>query len=135
MAEVSVDKNTGRVRVKRIVCVQEMGLCVNPEGAKLQMEGAITMGLGYALSEEVRFQGGEILDSNFGTYAIPRFSWLPEIETVILDAKASPCQGGGEPPIIGMGAVIANAVFDATGARVLQLPMTPDRVKEALPRS
>jgi len=107
-------------------------LCVNPEGARLQMEGAITMGLGYALSEEVRFKGGEILDSNFDTYTIPRFSWLPEIETVILDAQDSPPQGGGEPPIICMGAVIANAVFDATGARLLQLPMTPERVKDAL---
>jgi isoquinoline 1-oxidoreductase len=134
MAEVVVDNNTGNIRVKRVVCAQEMGLCVNPEGAKLQMEGAITMGLGYALSEEVRFTGGEILDSNFDTYAIPRFSWLPEIQTVILDAKASPCQGGGEPPIICMGGVIANAVFDATGARLLQLPMTPERVKNALPR-
>jgi CO/xanthine dehydrogenase Mo-binding subunit len=134
MAEVAVDKSTGSIRVKRVVCAQEMGLCVNPEGAKLQMEGASTMGLGYALSEEVRFQGGEILDSNFDTYSIPRFSWLPEIETVILDAKASPCQGGGEPPIICMGAVIANAVFDATGARLLQLPMTPERVKDALSR-
>jgi CO/xanthine dehydrogenase Mo-binding subunit len=109
-----------------------MGLCVNPEGARLQMEGAITMGLGYALSEEIRFKGGEILHSNFDTYTIPHFSWLPEIETVILDAKDSPPQGGGEPPIIGMGAVIANAVFDATGARLLQLPMTPERVKDAL---
>jgi nicotinate dehydrogenase subunit B len=134
MAEVVVDKNTGNVRVKRVVCAQEMGLCVNPEGARLQMEGAITMGLGYALSEEVRFQGGEILDSNFDTYKIPRFSWLPEIETVILDAKDSPPQGGGEPPIICVGAVIANAVFDATGARLLQLPMTPERVKDALSR-
>ncbi|MGO8736989.1 MAG: molybdopterin cofactor-binding domain-containing protein [Terriglobia bacterium] len=134
MAEVVVDKNTGNVRVKRVVCAQEMGLCVNPEGARLQMEGAITMGLGYALSEEVRFKGGEILDSNFDTYTIPRFSWLPEIETVILDAKDSPPQGGGEPPIICVGAVIANALFDATGARLLQLPMTPERVKEALSR-
>jgi CO/xanthine dehydrogenase Mo-binding subunit len=134
MAEVVADTNTGNIRVKRVACAQEMGLCVNPEGAKLQMEGAITMGLGYALSEEVRFKGGEILDSNFDTYAIPRFSWLPEIETVILDAKASPSQGGGEPPIICMGGVIANAVFDATGARLLQLPMTPDRVKDALSR-
>jgi isoquinoline 1-oxidoreductase len=134
MAEVAVDKNTGNVRVKWVVCAQEMGLCVNPEGARLQMEGAITMGLGYALSEEVRFQGGEILDSNFDTYTIPRFSWLPEIETVILDAKDSPPQGGGEPPIICVGAVIANAVFDATGARLLQLPMTPERVKDALSR-
>ena len=132
MAEVAVDKNTGSVRVKRVVCAQEMGLCVNPEGARLQMEGGITMGLGYALSEEVRFKGGEILHSNFDTYTIPRFSWLPRIETVIVDAKDSPSQGGGEPPIICMGALIANAVFDATGARLLQLPMTPERMKDAL---
>jgi isoquinoline 1-oxidoreductase len=131
MAEVAVDKNTGSVQVKRVVCAQEMGLCVNPEGARLQMEGGITMGLGYALSEEVRFKGGEILHSNFDTYTIPHFSWLPRIETVIVDAKDSPPQGGGEPPIICMGALIANAVFDATGARLLQLPMTPERVKDA----
>lgn len=134
MAEVEVDKNTGSVRVKRVVCAQDMGLCVNPEGARLQMEGAITMGLGYALSEEVRFTGGEIHDSNFDTYTIPHFSWLPEIETVIIDAKDSPAQGGGEPAIICMGALIANAVFDATGARLLQLPMTPERIKAALSR-
>ena len=135
MAEVEVDKNTGQVQVKRIVCAQEMGLCVNPEGAQLQMEGAITMGLGYALTEEIRFKGGEILDSNFDTYTIPHFSWLPEIETVILDAKDSPAQGGGEPAVICMGALLANAVFDATGARLLQLPMTPERIKDALSRS
>jgi CO/xanthine dehydrogenase Mo-binding subunit len=134
MAEVAVEENTGSVQVKRVVCAQEMGLCVNPEGARLQMEGGITMGLGYALSEEIRFQDGEILHSNFDTYTIPRFSWLPEIETVILDPKDSPPQGGGTPPIICMGALIANAVFDATGARVLQLPMTPERIKEALSR-
>jgi isoquinoline 1-oxidoreductase len=134
MAEVEVDKNTGSVRVKRVACAQDMGLCINPEGARLQMEGSITMGLGYTLTEEVRFTGGEIHDSNFDTYTIPHFSWLPEIETVIIDANDSPAQGGGEPAIICMGAVIANAVFDATGARLLQLPMTPERIKAALPR-
>jgi isoquinoline 1-oxidoreductase len=132
MAQVAVNERTGSIVVERVVCAQEMGLCVNPEGARLQMEGAITMGLGYALSEEVRFKGGEILHTNFDTYTIPRFSWLPRIETVILDAKDSPPQGGGEPPIICMGALIANAVFDATGARLLQLPMTPERIKDAL---
>jgi CO/xanthine dehydrogenase Mo-binding subunit len=135
MAEVAVDKNTGNVQVKRVLCAQEMGLCINPEGARLQMEGCITMGLGYALAEEVRFTGGEIHDTNFDTYTIPHFSWLPEIETVILDAKDSPAQGGGEPAIICMGALIANAVYDATGARLLQLPMTPERIKAALPRA
>jgi CO/xanthine dehydrogenase Mo-binding subunit len=134
MAEVAVDKQTGRVQVKRVVCAQEMGLCVNPEGARLQMEGAITMGLGYALTEEIRFTGGDIHDSNFDTYKIPSFSWLPEIDTVIVDAKDSPPQGGGEPAVICMGGLIANAVFDATGARLLQLPMTPERIKDTLSR-
>jgi isoquinoline 1-oxidoreductase len=134
MAEVEVDKNTGGVRVKRVVCAQDMGLCVNPEGARLQIEGAITMGLGYGLTEEVRFTGGEIHDSNFDTYKIPSFSWLPEIDSVIVDAKESPPQGGGEPAVICMGGLIANAVFDATGARLLQLPMTPKRIKDALSR-
>jgi nicotinate dehydrogenase subunit B len=132
IAEVEVDKTSGAVQVKRVVCSQEMGLVVNPEGAKIQMEGCITMGMGYALAEEVHFNGGEVRDLNFGTYKIPRFSWLPEIDTVIIDAKDSPPQGGGEPAIIGMGAVLANAVFDATGARVFQLPMTPERIKEAI---
>jgi len=131
MAEVEVDKR-GVVQVKRVVCAQDMGLSINPEGAKMQIEGCITMGLGYALTEEIHFNGGEIFDLNFDTYEIPRFSWLPKIETVLIDAKDSPPQGGGEPAIICMGAVVANAIYDATGARLFQLPMTPERIKEAM---
>jgi len=130
MAEVEVDKN-GHVQVKRVVCAQDMGLVINPQGATLQVESCVTMGLGYALAEEIRFKGGEILDSNFDTYEITRFSWAPEIETVLIDSDASP-QGGGEPAIICMGGVVANAIFDATGARLFQLPMTPARIKEAM---
>ncbi len=81
MAEASVDKELGRVRVKRILCAQDMGLSVNPEGAKIQMEGCVTMGLGYCLGEEIRFKGSKVLDNNFDTYQIPKFSWVPEIET------------------------------------------------------
>ncbi len=132
IAEVEVDKKKGTVQVKRVVCAQEMGLCVNPAGAKLQMEGCITMGLGYALTEEIHFKGGEILDTNFDTYEITRFSWQPKIETVIIDAKDSAPQGGGEPAIVCMGAVVANAIYDAIGARLFQLPMTPDRIKKAI---
>jgi CO/xanthine dehydrogenase Mo-binding subunit len=132
MAEVEVDKATGNVKVKRVVSVQDMGLVVNPEGATIQMEGCVTMGLGYALREGLRFKGGEILDVNFDTYEIPRFSWVPNIETVLIDNQNADPQGGGEPAIITMGGVIANAIYDATGARVFQLPMTPERVKEAL---
>ena len=132
IAEVQVDKATGNVKVKRVVCVQNMGLAVNPEGATIQMEGCITMGLGYALKEHIRFEGQAVLDANFDTYEIPRFSWLPEIETVIIDNKDTDPQGGGEPAIIIMGAVLANAIYDATGARLFQLPMTPERIKEAM---
>lgn len=132
MAEVEVDEKTGSVQVKRVVCAQDMGLVINPEGARIQMEGCITMGLGYALTEEIRFRGGEVLDRNFDTYELPRFSWLPQIETVFVEDKNADPQGGGEPAIITMGAVVANAIYDATGVRLFQLPMTPERVKEAL---
>ncbi len=132
MAEVEVDQESGRVWVRRIVCAQDMGLVINPEGAKLQMEGCLTMGLGYTLTEEVRFNGGQILDRNFDTYEIPRFSWLPKTETVLVENPDVPPQGGGEPPIVCMGGVIANAIFDATGARLFELPMTRERIKRAL---
>ncbi|MHC4159166.1 MAG: molybdopterin cofactor-binding domain-containing protein [Planctomycetota bacterium] len=132
IAEVEVDKNKGRVRVKRVVCAQDMGLVVNPQGAELQVEGCITMALGYVFSEELHFKGGEILDLNFNTYELPRFSQVPKMETVLIKADDMPPQGGGEPGIICMGAAVANAIYDATGARVFQLPMTPKRVKQAL---
>jgi CO/xanthine dehydrogenase Mo-binding subunit len=134
MAEVAVDKKTGRIQVKRVVCAMDEGVVVNPEGTRQQMEGCITMGLGYALTEELRFHNGQLVDTNFDTYELPRFSWLPKIETVLIDNPKLPAQSCGEPPIITMGAVIANAVFDATGARLYQLPMSPSRVLEALKR-
>jgi nicotinate dehydrogenase subunit B len=137
MAEVDVDKRTGRVQVKRVFCAQDMGLSINPEGSKIQMEGCITMGLGYALTEDVRFKGGRVLERNFDTYEIPRFSVVPKIETFILDLKDERAQGGGEPAIICIGALIANAIFDAAGIRVFQLPMSTQRVRAAsaaLPR-
>ena len=132
IAEVAVDKSTGAVRVKRVVCAQDMGLVINPEGATIQMEGCIMMGLGYALTERVKFRGAEILNQNFDSYEIPRFSWMPKIETVILDDKGADPQGGGEPAIVVMGGLIANTIYDAVGVRLYQLPMTPERIKEAL---
>jgi nicotinate dehydrogenase subunit B len=132
MAEVAVDAQTGEVRVKRIVCAQDMGIVVNPDGAKMQIEGGLTMGLGYTLAEELRFRGGEILDRNFDSYRLPRFSWVPRIEAVLVPNDQLPPQGGGEPAITTTGAVIANAVYDAIGVRILRLPMTPERVLAAI---
>jgi isoquinoline 1-oxidoreductase len=132
MAEVEVDKGTGKVWVKRVVCAQDMGEIINPQGAQLQLESCITMGLGSALTEEIRFKGGKILDENFDTYELPRFSWLPEIETVLVENPDLAPQGCGEPAITTMGAVLANAVYDAIGVRMFELPMTPERVRKAL---
>ena len=135
MAEVSVDKATGKVTVHRMVVAMDPGFVVNPDGALQQMEGATTMGLGYALTEGLRFQGGKILDRNFDTYELPRFSGLPKIECILVETPGAPAQGCAEPPVVTVGAVLANAIFDAAGARLLELPMTPARVKDALKRT
>jgi nicotinate dehydrogenase subunit B len=132
MAEVRVDPADGTVRVERIVCAQDMGIVVNPEGARMQMEGSISMGLGYTFTEELRFRGGTMLDTNFKTYRLPRHSRIPRIETVLVKNDDLAPQGGGEPAIVATGAVIANAFFDATGARIDRLPLTPERVKKAV---
>jgi CO/xanthine dehydrogenase Mo-binding subunit len=132
MAEIKVDKNTGKIQVIRVVLAEDMGPVINPEGAKMQIEGGITMGLGYCLSEEIHFKGGEIKDLSFSSYEIPQFSWLPAIEAVLIDNPDIPPSGGGEPPIVGMGGLIANALFDATGVRLNRLPLTPERIIERL---
>lgn len=132
IVEVKVDKTTGKVRVLRVACAQDMGLCVNPQGALIQMEGCIQMALGYTFTEEIRFEGGNIKNRGFDTYEIPRFSWTPKMECVILDRLNMPPKGGGEPAIITVGAAVANAIFDATGARLYRMPMTPARVLEAI---
>ncbi|MCC7009694.1 MAG: xanthine dehydrogenase family protein molybdopterin-binding subunit [Acidobacteria bacterium] len=131
MAEVEVDRTTGRVQVVRVVCAQDNGITINPDGLEQQIVGGMMQGLGYVLTEEVHFKNGDVTDRNFGTYQLPRFSWMPKLQAVIVKSDL-PAQGGGEPSVVPMGAVIANAVFDAIGVRMRQLPMTPARVLEAL---
>ena len=128
MAEVEVDKAKGTVRVLRVVCAQDTGEVINPEGTRMQIEGCITMGLGYCLTEEVRFKDGRVLDENYDSYEIPRFSWLPQIEVILVDNADLAPQGCGEPAITVMGAVVANAIHDAVGVRMFTLPMTPARI-------
>lgn len=132
MAEVTVNRQNGQIKVERVVCAQDTGEMINPEGIRMQIESCITMGLGYCMTEEIRFKGGRVLDENFDTYEIPRFSWLPKIEPVLVDNPEMAPQGCGEPSITSMGAVIANAVYDAIGVRQFTLPMTPSRIKATL---
>jgi nicotinate dehydrogenase subunit B len=132
IAQVSVNKSTGKVKVERVVCAQDMGEIINPQGAVLQIEGGITMGISAALSEEIKFSGGKILTESFGAYHITRFSEAPVIDAVLVDNPGLPPQGCGEPAITTVGAALANAIFDAAGARLYTLPMTPERILAAI---
>jgi isoquinoline 1-oxidoreductase len=128
-AEVRVDKQSGDVRVVRVVTAFECGAIVNPDGLRNQIEGANIMGLGGALFESVKFENGKILNARFSTYRVPRFSDLPAIEVVLLDRKDIPSAGAGETPIVGIAPAIGNAIFNATGVRLRSMPMVPYGVK------
>lgn len=136
MVEVKVDTETGDVQAIKAVVSQDMGMCVNPQGSIIQAEGCVTMGMGYALAEDIEFKGGDVITANFDTYQLPLFSWIPEtIDTVILDRQDQAPQGGGEPAIICMGGALANAIYDACGSRVYRMPMTPERVLAGMPKA
>ena len=133
IAEVKVNAETGEVKVIRAVVGQDMGQVINPQGTAIQAEGCVNMGLGYSLSEDVEFDWGEVKTNSFGNYDLPLFSTIPEIiESHSVDAMDEPPQGGGEPAIISVGGAVANAVFDACGARVFRMPITRERVLAAL---
>jgi nicotinate dehydrogenase subunit B len=132
IVQVDVNTKTGHVQVNKCVCAQDMGLVVNPHGATIQTEGGVTMGLGYALTEDVEFDGGKIDSRNFDDYKITTFSMTPVIESYFIEDPEAAPQGGGEPAIIAVGGAVANAIFDACGARVTRMPMTPERILKSL---
>jgi isoquinoline 1-oxidoreductase len=128
-AEVAIDRPTGKVRVVRLVNAFECGAVVNPDHLKNQVEGAVVMGLGGALFEAIRFGDDKILNPKFSRYRVPRFSDVPQLETVLLDRKDLPSAGAGETPIIAVAPAIGNAIFRAAGVRLVSLPMAPNGVK------
>jgi nicotinate dehydrogenase subunit B len=132
MAEIEVNRSTGHVQVKRVVFGFDQGLTINPDCMRQQMEGGMTMGMGYAFGEEVRFADGEVFTRSYETYPTPRFSWLPRIETILIDNHDAPAEGGGEGVIVSCGGLYANAVCDAIGVRLTRLPMTPESIRKAL---
>jgi isoquinoline 1-oxidoreductase len=122
-AEVAVDPKTGAVKVLRAVVAFECGAVVNPEHLRNQVEGAIVMGLGGALFEEIQFGEGKIVTNRLSKYRVPRFADIPVIESVLLDRKDIVSAGAGETPIVGIAPAIGNAIFDATGTRIRRLPL------------
>ncbi len=139
IADVEVDEETGQVRVLRVVAVHDVGRVLNPKGLSSQLYGGILQGLGYGLTEERRVDEhlGVVVNANLEDYKIPTMADAPQMlvgAVNLADTAANHIgsKGAGEPPIIPTAAAIANAVYDATGVRVYELPITPARLLEAL---
>ena len=111
------------VQVLRAVIAFECGAIVNPDHLRNQVEGALIMGLGGALFEEILFDKGRILNARLSAYRVPRYKDVPAIESVLIDRKDLPSAGAGETPIIGIAPAVGNAIFAATGTRLRSLPM------------
>jgi isoquinoline 1-oxidoreductase len=115
--------NGGTFRLLDVAEAFECGAIQNPGNLKAQVEGCIIQGLGGALREEIRFKDGRILNPRFSQYQVPRFRDVPKIDTVLVTRPDLPSVGAGETPIIGIAPAIANALFNATQARIRSLPI------------
>jgi CO/xanthine dehydrogenase Mo-binding subunit len=135
-AEVEVDEETGQVRLLRYVACHDVGRAIDPVRVEGQIQGGAAQGIGYALSEEVEVEDGITASALFADYLIPTATDLPDIEAIVLEIGAGKgpfgARGIGEPPIGPAPAAIANAIADATGVRLTELPFTPARLLAGL---
>ena len=135
VAEVEVDPETGRVELKQFTSAHSTGTVLNPLMHQAQIDGGVVMGMGYALMEEVMIDGGKVVTSNFGDGKIPSICDIPKLKTVIQEFPVGNGPYGGmsigEPPVVPTAAAIANAVHDAVGVRIYDLPITAEKVLQA----
>jgi len=132
VAEVEVNRHTGAVRVKRLVCAHDCGLIVNPEALRGTVAANLVQSTGRVLKEEVTFDRGNVTSTDWKSYPVARWSDVPEVEIVLLNHPEAPSTGAGEPSSRPTAAAINNAIFDATGVRLRQAPLTAAKVKAAL---
>jgi nicotinate dehydrogenase subunit B len=134
MAEYSlrVNSETGDFRVIKMTCAIDCGLVINPDGVRNQVEGGVIQAMSWALKEQVTFNRSIVTSHDWATYPILTFPEIPEIETVIINRPDEAAKGIGEPVTVPVAAAIANAIYDASGARLRELPLTPARVQAAL---
>ena len=130
--EVMVDRTTGSVRVERVACAHDCGLMINPDGVRAQVEGCIIQTLSRALFEEVSFDRSRVTSTDWSSYPIMKFSDVPKLDIVLIDRPTEPPLGAGEAATAPVAAALANAIFDATGARLRVVPFTPERVRAAI---
>src|SRR4029453_16800502 len=133
IAEVDVDRASGKIWARRFVVGHDCGQIINPEGLRHTIEGNVVQGISRTLWEEVKFDAKSVTSVDWMTYPILDITETPEaIDVVLIDHPELPPTGAGEPSIRPVAAAIANAIFDATGVRIRRVPFTPDRVKQAL---
>jgi CO/xanthine dehydrogenase Mo-binding subunit len=137
VAEVEVEEDTGRVRLTRFTTAHDVGTILNPIAHQGQIEGAVMQGIGYALMEELKYDEGRVATLSFGEYKIPNMQDIPELRTVLVrsDSGGPTPYGGksiGEQPISAVAPAIANAVLDAVGVSITELPITSEKVFQAL---
>jgi CO/xanthine dehydrogenase Mo-binding subunit len=135
VADVEVEKTSGRVNVKRIVCAHDCGLIINPDGVKNQAEGNIMQGVSRALFEEVTFDSNGVTSLDWASYPILRFPDVPDLDIVLINRPEMAPLGAGEQATVPIAAAIANAIYDAAGVRLRQVPFTPKRVLAALQKT
>jgi CO/xanthine dehydrogenase Mo-binding subunit len=132
VAEIEVNKKTGKIVAKHMYAGQDSGFVVNPGLVENQMSGNLIMGTSRALHEQVIFDKERISSVDWSTYPLLRFKDHPNVTTVIVNRPDKPSTGSGEPPQVAVGSAIANAFYHATGVRLHESPMTPGRVRAAL---
>lgn len=132
VAEVEVDKTSGEIRVTRVCASHDCGEMVNPDGVANQVEGGVLQTVSRTLMEAVTWDRQKVTSVDWASYPIMRHTQAPKVEVTLIDRPGTPQWGAGEPMACAIPAAIANAVFDATGARMRSLPFTPDKVKAAL---
>ena len=136
IAEVEVNKETGEVKILKMWDAHDIGKAINPQGVIGQIEGSIAMGIGYTLYEDLKFKNGRVVNANFANYRVPKSLGIPPMETILIetDEKEGPfgAKGMGEASLLPTSAAIANAIEDAIGVRIKNLPITPDKILQAL---
>jgi xanthine dehydrogenase molybdenum-binding subunit len=139
VAEVEVDPETGEVKVLDLTALQDVGFALNPLSVEGQIQGGAVQGLGYALSEEMKFDSnGRLMNPHLLDYKLPSILDVPKVKPVLIEEPISAAptpygaKGVGEPPIVPTAAAVANAIYDAIGVRVYSLPLTPEKVLKAI---
>ena len=130
--EVEFSPRNGRIHVVRAVAANDSGHMINPDGIANQIEGGLIQSLSWTLKEEVKFDETGVLSNDWKSYPIMTFTEVPPVDVVLIDRPGEPYLGTGEAAQGPTCAAVANAVFDATGARLRRLPFTPDRLKAEL---